>query len=113
MIILASTSAKIQVTTGTAKTIDVHASWVDWSTTALAGCTNTAITTATTTDVVAPPAASTQRNVKTLHIRNKDATSCDVTVKHTDGTTNVELLKLTLQAGDQLQYVDGLGFLLL
>jgi hypothetical protein len=60
---------------------------------------------------VASPGASTQRNVKSLHIRNRDASlSCDITVKHTDGTNNLELIKVTLAAGDSLEYVEGVGF---
>ncbi len=112
MILLTSVSDKLSVVTGSAVTIDVHASWVDYTTTAVTpGRTNTAITTATTTDIVAAPAASTYRNVKTLHIRNKHATSSVVvTVRHTDGTTIVELWSMTLSAGQELSYVEGIGF---
>lgn len=62
MINLASTSDKLQVVTDVAGSdIRVHASWVDLNgTTVTPGRTNTpGITTATTTDVVASPAAST------------------------------------------------------
>lgn len=114
MLLLTSTSDLLQVVTGQAVTaIDVHASWVDYASgTVTPGRTNTpSITTATTTTVVAAPGASTQRNVKTLNIRNRDASlSCDVTVKHTDGTNNLELIKITLAAGDVLEYVEGVGF---
>jgi hypothetical protein len=114
MLLLTSTSDLLTVVTGQAVTaIDVHASWVDYASgTITPGRTNTAsITTATTTTVVASPAASTQRNVKSLHIRNRDASlSCDITVKHTDGTNNLELIKVTLAAGDSLEYVEGVGW---
>lgn len=114
MLLLTTTSDALTVITGTAVTaIDVHASWVDYASgTATPGRTNTAsITGATTTTVVAAPASSTQRNVKTLNIRNRDAAlSCDVTIKHTDGTNNLELIKMTLSAGDTLEYVEGVGF---
>lgn len=112
MIILSSTSDKLQVVTSAAVTVDVHASWMDYNgTTVTPSRTNSAITTATTTDVVASPGASTQRNVKSLHIRNKHAsTSTGVTVKHTDGTTVVELYQTTLFAGEMLEYVEGQGF---
>lgn len=114
MLLLTSTSDKIRVVTGSALTIDVHASWMDYNgSTVTPGRTNTAITTATTTDVVASPAGSTQRNVKTIHIRNKDASPCDITVIHTDGTTAVELFKDTLAANSEMQYTDGIGFLML
>jgi hypothetical protein len=112
MILLTSTSDKLRITTSAAVTTDVHASWIDNAAgTITPGRTNSAITTATTTDIVAPPAVSTQRNIKTLHVRNKHATlSQQITVIHTDGTTAVELHSCTLTAGQALQYVDGQGF---
>lgn len=110
MILLTSTNDKVQVITGSALNTDVHASYVDLS----AGPTvtpdrkNTLITTAATTDVVLAPAASTQRNVKTLTVRNRDAAASQVvTVRHTDGTTTSELFKTTLLAGEQLIYSEG------
>jgi hypothetical protein len=112
MILLTGTSDLVQIVTSAAVTIDVHASWVDNSASAVTpGRTNTAITTATTTTVVGSPASGVQRNLKTLHVCNKHAsTPCDVTVRHTDGTTIVELCKVTLVAGAILQYIDKEGF---
>jgi hypothetical protein len=112
MLLLTSTSDAIQIVTGQAVALDVHTSWADYASgTVTPGRTNTAITTATTTSVAGSPAASTQRNVKSLHLRNKDASlSVDVTVRHTDGTTIVELIKITLAAGDSLEYIEGVGF---
>ncbi len=112
MILLTSTTDKLSVVSGSAVTVDVHASWVDYTTSAVTpGRTNTAITTAATTDIVAAPAASTYRNVKTLHIRNKHATSTNlITVRHTDGTTIVELFSYSLLAGQVLSYIEGVGF---
>jgi hypothetical protein len=80
-------------------------------TTVAPGRTNTAISTAATMTVVASPAASTVRTVKTLHIRNRHATTAtDVTVVHTDGTTALELIKVNLPAGYVLHYNEGAGF---
>lgn len=112
MILLTSTSDLLRVTTSSTANIDVHASFVDLSgSTVTPGRTNTTISTATTTTVVGSPAASTQRTVKSLHIRNRHASSTnDVTVLHTDGTTSVELIKLTLAAGWVLHYDEGAGF---
>jgi len=112
MLLLASTSDKLQITTTQAVATDVHASFVDLSgTTVTPGRLNTAISTATTTDVVASPAASTQRTVKSLLVRNKHASTAQVvTVIHTDGTTAVELIKVTLGAGECLHYVEEAGF---
>lgn len=115
MLLLTSTSDLLQVVTGSAVTTDVHASWVDnASGTITPGRTNTAITGAATTTVVASPASGTQRNVQTLNIRNRHATSSVViTVQHTDGTTTAELIQYTLLAGEMLQYVDSGGWRIL
>lgn len=112
MLLLVSTSDKIQVITGQAVTVDVHASYMDYNgTTVTPGRKNTAISTAVTTDVVAAPGASTQRNIKCLTIRNKNTVNAvDVTVQHTDGTTTVELFKDNLSPGEVIQYTDGDGF---
>jgi hypothetical protein len=112
MLLLTSTADLLRVVTSAAVPIDVHASWVDNSASAVTpGRTNTAITTATTTTIVGSPASATQRNIKTLQLRNKHAsTPCDVTVQHTDGGTIVELYKKTLAAGQTLQYIDEQGF---
>jgi hypothetical protein len=60
---------------------------------------------------VAAPGASTVRNVKTLHIRNKHATTpVGVTVVYDANGTDYELHKVTLLAGEMLEYVEGLGF---
>lgn len=112
MLLLASTSDLLRVITGQSVTVDVHASWADLNgTTVTPGRTNTPITTGTTTTVVAAPASSTFRTVKTLTIRNRHASSSvDVTVVHTDGTNAMELIKCTLSAGDALHYDEHQGF---
>lgn len=112
MLILADTNDKIQVTTSAAVTVDVHATFADLSgTTVTPGKQNTAITTATTTDIVASPAASTYRTVQSLFIRNKHASSpVDVTVIYDDNATDYELHKETLNAGEALEYLEGVGF---
>lgn len=116
MILLTAATHKIQVITASAVNgIDVHASWVDLTnSTVTPGSTNTpAITSNTTTDVIAAPAASTQRNIKFLSIRNSHASSSNViTVQHTDGTTTSTLVKLTLKAGYTLSYNDQMGWVL-
>jgi hypothetical protein len=94
MLLLTSTSDLIQVVTGSAGGLDVHASWVDNAAgTITPGRTNTAsITTAATTTVVGSPGASTQRNVKFIAIENTHATvSNQITIQHTDGS-NVKVL---------------------
>lgn len=113
MLLLTSTSDKLQIVSGSTGSIDVHASWVDNAAgTITPGRTNSpTITTATTTDVVAAPAASTQRNVQTLNIRNRHATTSNfLTVKHTDGTNALELFAYTLLPGEAISFMDGVGF---
>jgi hypothetical protein len=104
MFILSSVSDLVQLVTSAAVTVDVHASWVDWNgTAATPDRTNTAITTATTTTVVGSPASSVQRTVKLLTVKNKHASSSvGVTLQHTDGTTAVQMPKVTLLAGEML-----------
>ena len=114
MLLLTSTTDLLQVITSAASTIDVHASWVDTNTGTGAispGRTNTVIGTATTTTVVASPAASVQRNAKSIYIYNNHATvACDVTVQHTDGTTIAQLYKTTLNPGGMAQFTDQQGW---
>lgn len=113
MILCQGTTDKIQVITDAAATVDAHASGmnVDGSGNVTTYRKNTAISTATTTDLTAAPASGVTLNVKTLHLRNKDASNTvNVTVQHTDGTTVVQLYKVGLSPGDSLQYVEGLGF---
>lgn len=106
---LTTTSDIIRVVTGSAvSTIGVHADWVDNAVGVYTpGRTNTAITTATTTTVVASPGASTTRNVKGLRIDNNHATSsCVVTVQHFDGTTSIDLVKVTLASGEMINMME-------
>ena len=105
MLLLTSTSDIVRVVTGSAvSTITVQASWVDnASSTITPGRTNTNITTATTTTIVASPGASTQRNVRGIYITNNHASSsCQVTVQHFDGTTSTDIMGVTLLAGENM-----------
>jgi hypothetical protein len=112
MILLTSTSDLIQVITGSALSTTTHVSWVDLiSTTVTPGRTNTSWSTASTQTVVGSPASSTSRNVKSLVIRNADASSSNtITVQHTDGSTVAVLYKCTLLAGCSLVYSENDGF---
>jgi hypothetical protein len=74
----------------------------------------TNITTATTTAVIAAPAASAVRRVQGVFIRNAHASSSvDVTVQvNRSAGTLRELVKTTLLAGETLEFIEGLGFFL-
>ena len=104
MILLTSTSDKLQLVTGASgASVDVHCSYVDnASGTITPGRLNVVgIATATTTDIVSAPGASTQRNVKGIYITNTSGTTAtQVTVLHTDGTNVADLFGVTLLAGE-------------
>lgn len=105
MLLLTSTSDIIRLVTSAAvSTVTVQTSYVDnASGTITPGRTNTNITTATTTTIVGSPAASTQRNVKGVHVTNNNATaSLFVTVQHFDGTTSTDIIGVTLLPGENL-----------
>ena len=112
MILLTSTSDKLRLVTSTAGDVRVQASYVDLSgTTVTPGRLNSSISTATTTDIVASPGASTQRNIKGLSIWNDSTTASNqVTVIHTDGTTAVDLIQMSLPPLAGLQYTDQQGW---
>lgn len=110
MLLLTSTSDALQVVTGSAGSISVHASYMDYTapSTVTPGRQNTAdIVTAATTTVVSSPGASVSRNVKRLSIRNKSTTITNlVTVRHTDGTIVPELDQVQLLPGYRLLYTN-------
>ena len=107
MILLTSTSDILRLTTSAAtSTIEVHTSYVDMNgTTITPGRTNTIITTAGTTTIVASPAASTQRTVRAVYVTNNSTgTNCVVGVEHFDGTNSVELMQFVLLPGENMGY---------
>jgi hypothetical protein len=111
MLILASTSDRLQLLLGSAGSVNVHASYLDNVSGAVnPGRKNTAIVTTGVTEIVAPPLASVQRNVKTLHIHNHGTNANVVTVQHSDGTISAQLYRQTLQPNETLQYIDEIGF---
>jgi len=115
MLLLEDTDA-LRLVTSAAVTVDVHASYVDYdgaSPTTVPGRKNTAIATATTTDIVLAPASGFTRNVKMFSVRNKDVTPVAVTVVHFDGSVSVQLKKVTLEPEDELTWIEGVGFLML
>ena len=111
MLLLATTSSKIQVITGTAvANTQMYAAWIDnASGTISGGSQNTSISTAATTDLVGVPGASTLRNVQKLSVKNTNASTANtITIQHTDGTTVVELWKGVLTGGWSVQ-MDEMG----
>ena len=107
------TGDKLEVITAITAPVDVHASWVDNASVVITpGRTNTKITAAGTVIVVPAPAASTQRNIKTLHVLNRDPTlACDVTIQHNSGTAICKLFSTNLKAGEAIEMTDQGGFI--
>lgn len=108
---LVTSTDKVTLTTSGTSAIDVHATWFDLhADRRTPGRQNTLITTATTTDIVTSPAAQkpvTARAIEEISIRNDGGAANTVTVKHTDGTNAVDLLSVTLAAGESLKYWHG------
>ena len=115
MLLLTSTSDQIRIVTSAAvSNIQVHASYIDLDTsgTVTPGRKNTVISTATTTSIVASPAASTFRTVKLITVRNTSTTAgSTVEFSHTDGTTPVVLHRGYLGPLSQVQYTEDTGFI--
>jgi len=121
VILLTATTDLISVITSAATAIDVNVSFMDMTTAdppvvkgSTSGRTNTAIPTATTTTIMAAPASSTVRNMKSASIRNKSATtSNDITVQFNQNGTLFEIIKVTLPAGATLEFIEGVGWYVL
>lgn len=116
---LNGTTDKLQLTTSAAVTVDVNVDYTDRtsdgsSTVIATGSTRTAISTATTTDVLAAPGAGKTRQVSLLTARNRHAsTPVDVTVIIDVSATDTEVYKVTLAAGQTLLYDSKIRFIVL
>ncbi len=111
MITLTNTDQTLLIQTGSATAVDVFISYADHTTAgAVLGDQQTLITTATTTTVLDDPAIDTQRQVKLVSINNTDSTPNNVIVKKDVATTEYDLFFTTLQAHENLTYVDGKGW---
>lgn len=117
MLILTNTTDKLEVIIGTAADVDTHVSFTDMptpitpSSNATPGRQNQSRTTAATHELCAAPAASTVRNVKTVHIFNKDTVDAtDITVVYDQNGTDFVLHKVNLAPGEALEYIEGIGW---
>lgn len=104
----------LSLVTATGADVHVHVSYSDRKGVApsIDGRKNTSITTATTTTILegTTGGASAVRDVTALVIRNIDTSTQTVTVKHNDGTTNVEVYKAVVAAGGQVQWTAAAGW---
>lgn len=111
MLLLTSITSIIRLVTYTAANVSVNASWADNASGifTVGSTPTTGITTATTTTVVASPAASTQRNVRNLSIVNEHVSvAADIVVEHYDGTTAIPIWEGSLGSNEKL-VLDELG----
>jgi hypothetical protein len=115
MLLLTSVNDQLQLVSDSAANLEVHATWVDTvpSTGAITpGRLNTKVAAAATTSVAGSPAASTQRNVKSLHVRNKHATlRCGIKIRHSDGVNVAQIFGTSLGPGSTIEYTDQGGFI--
>lgn len=112
---LTATTDKLQLVRSSAATLHTLVSYIDADTAGLtspaAGREPHAFNTAGTDDLLAAPASSKTRTPKRITIRNYDASlACDVTVVLDANGTDYEIHKVTLNPGEGLEYVDGLGW---
>jgi hypothetical protein len=104
LLILDSTSKSIVVAmSGAAATTnpDFTAAWADNNgTTFTEGASDGALNGTSSVTLVAAPAASTRRTVKTITIENKDTAAVTITVSYNNAATLRTIAKVTLQVGD-------------
>lgn len=113
--ILATTNETLNVDTVTAGTIDYEVYYADHtSTTFTANSTQGSISAITTTNVLSAPSAGTQRQVKTILLTNRDASTSGIAqtvfIKKVVSGTDYYLTPNTrLNPGESLLYTDKKG----
>lgn len=111
MIILSDTTHTLEVTTSTTSKIDYVASFADITTTAFTpGAAQAAINSIATTTMVSAPAASTQRQIKAVTIRNSGTNPNSVVVQKRVSGTAYAVFSASLAAGECIQYQDASGW---
>lgn len=109
MIVLQSTDT-LRLTTSAATAVDVHASYVDSTSTTFApGRQPTAIASATTTTVLSAPSSGVDRALKSLSVVPRGGAQ-NLTLDFFNGSTAFQLRTVSLLAGESLHYDDALGW---
>lgn len=112
MILLTATTHSLELETSSASSTDWTCSYVDMDASATTpGSAQGNVASATTTTIAAAPAASTQRQIKHISIRNKNTTAQTVTVKKDVSGTEYTVFKATLASGEGAEYLDGQGWM--
>lgn len=114
MILLTSTNDTLELKTSSAADIDYQVNWVDViaSTSATPGSSQGKINSATSTTITAAPASSTSRQIKSIYIRNRHASTANTVSVNKDvsATEYIITTDAVLQAGETLTYEDGVGW---
>ena len=111
MIILGTTSDSLELVTSAAGSVDYSVHYADHTTSsATAGASTGNVATATTTTIAAAPAASTQRQVREVTVRNAGSAANTVTVQVKPTGTARTLVQATLSRGETLLYSAGQGW---
>lgn len=114
MLILDDATRSLRVRLGAAHTtspLRCVTSWRDTTTIAFTPGSTLSSTNGTTGVEIAPaPAASTQRAIDFVSVLNTDTVSHTVTIYVFNGTTDFDLIRVTIGVGERVQYVEGLGF---
>ena len=112
MLFLNATTRKLQLTTSTAAAVDVVVDWVDLASGSYSpGVSVSAISSATTSDIVAAPSASTTRQIKSVTATNKSTTTTNkLTFILDDNATDYVRFVASLAPGYGVVYTDADGW---
>lgn len=115
MLLLTDTTHTLELVSSSVSSMDYVISWTDITTTTFTpGSTEGNIASATTTVILAAPAASTTRQIKMLSIANKGTVAQTITLQKDVSATNYEILpSITLAVNESLQYTEDSGFKIL
>lgn len=111
MILLTATTHSLELQTSSASSTDWTCSYVDMNSSATTpDSAQGNVSSITTTTIAAAPAASTQRQIKHISIRNKNTTAQTVTIKKDVSGTEYTVFTATLASGEGAEYTDGKGW---
>lgn len=111
MILLTSTSELIEFTTSSTSKIEYTWSAVDMTSSATTPVSGDgSVSSATTTTIVAAPSASTQRQVKSMTLRNSGSATNVVTLIKDNAASDRILMSVSLLPNECLYYGDSDGF---
>jgi hypothetical protein len=114
MIILDAATKSLKIVLAgnvTANQLQVTTHYTDITTTAYTpGSTDTVTNNTTAVEIVAAPAASTQRHVETISVHNADTASSTVSIQYVSAGGTRLILKALLLTLENLIYEDGTGW---